>query len=159
MTSVCIVSILRVHSLFVLAHNERDPMFYSAPPVYWASIEMNLAIVCACVPALKPLVVKVIPAFSSRRSGNDSSQRSEASKVSKISHSFQRLDGKGSLSNTRSIDTEQGLASMEMNRITALPHVHLHDPERGEIRVVHDLEQRSFHQKRETPSGTSPWKI
>ncbi|USP80486.1 uncharacterized protein yc1106_07760 [Curvularia clavata] len=37
-----------------------------AAAAYWSSIEMNLAIVCASLPALKPLVVKIIPGFSSR---------------------------------------------------------------------------------------------
>jgi hypothetical protein len=130
-------------------------MFYSAPPLYWAAIEMNLAIVCACVPALKPLIVKVIPAFSSRRSGNDSSQRSESSKVSKVSHAFQRLDGKGDLSNAKSVDTEQGFGDVEMNAITALPHIHRHDSVKGKIRVTHDVEQRSY---RQAPSAL-PWKV
>ncbi|KAF1828047.1 hypothetical protein BDW02DRAFT_303026 [Decorospora gaudefroyi] len=63
---VCIVSIVRLHELIVFANHPEDPTWYSAGNAYWSSIEMNMAIVCATVPALKPLVVKVVPSFSKR---------------------------------------------------------------------------------------------
>ncbi|KAI4948319.1 hypothetical protein J4E91_005740 [Alternaria rosae] len=62
---VCVVSILRLHALVVLVAHPNDNTYYSAPTAYWSAIEMNLAIVCASLPALKPLVVKIIPGFSS----------------------------------------------------------------------------------------------
>jgi hypothetical protein len=43
-----------------------DTTYYSAATAYWSAIEINLAIVCASLPALKPLIVKIIPGFSSR---------------------------------------------------------------------------------------------
>ncbi|EMD87320.1 hypothetical protein COCC4DRAFT_80154 [Bipolaris maydis ATCC 48331] len=46
--------------------------YYSAPVAYWSSIEMNLAIVCASLPALKPLMVKILPGFSTRGGSNNS---------------------------------------------------------------------------------------
>jgi hypothetical protein len=69
---------LRIQSLFVFFRHPEDPLYYGAPPIYWASIEQNLSIVCACVPAMKPLVVRVVPAFASftksaTRSGNGNS--------------------------------------------------------------------------------------
>lgn len=143
LNSVCIVSILRLNSLLVLAHNEQDAMFYSAPPIYWAAIEMNLAIVCACVPALKPLVVKFVPAFSSRRSGNDSSQRTGNSKASKPAHSFQKLSGKGSSSAMHTSDMEQGSVDTELGTVTALPAVHHQYSDMGHIRVTHQFDQKS----------------
>lgn len=63
---VCVVSILRLHSLTIIARHPDDSTYYSASAAYWSSIEMNLAIICASLPALKPLVVKIIPGFSSR---------------------------------------------------------------------------------------------
>jgi hypothetical protein len=62
---VCVVSILRLHALIVLVAHPDDNTYYSAPTAYWSAIEMNLAIVCASLPALKPLVVKIVPGFSS----------------------------------------------------------------------------------------------
>jgi hypothetical protein len=75
---VCIISALRIQSLFVFFRHPKDPLYYAAPPIYWASIEQNLSIVCACVPAMKPLVVRLVPAFTSftkslTRSGNGNS--------------------------------------------------------------------------------------
>ncbi|KAH7073599.1 hypothetical protein BKA63DRAFT_37167 [Paraphoma chrysanthemicola] len=65
---VCVVSILRLNSLVVVSNNPQDRMYYAAAGAYWSSIELNLGIVCASLPALKPLIVKIIPKFSSRNS-------------------------------------------------------------------------------------------
>jgi hypothetical protein len=65
---VCLVSILRLHALIILSRHPNDRTYYSATAAYWSSIEMNLGIVCACLPALKPLIVKIIPGFSTRGS-------------------------------------------------------------------------------------------
>ncbi|RAR01419.1 hypothetical protein DDE82_006521 [Stemphylium lycopersici] len=67
---VCVVSFLRLHALTVLVEHPTDNSYYSAPTAYWSAIEMNLAIVCASLPALKPLIVKIVPAFSSRTGSN-----------------------------------------------------------------------------------------
>ncbi|KAL6708296.1 hypothetical protein ACN47E_003220 [Coniothyrium glycines] len=65
---VCIVSVLRLHALVVLAAHPDDNTWYSSATAYWSAIESNLAIVCASLPALKPLIVKIIPGFSARHS-------------------------------------------------------------------------------------------
>lgn len=65
---VCLVSILRLHALVVLSHHPEDRSYYSAAAAYWSSIEINLGIVCTCLPALKPLIVRMIPGFSTRGS-------------------------------------------------------------------------------------------
>lgn len=141
--SVCVVSILRVHSIYVLAHSEDDPIFYAAPPIYWAAIEMNLAIVCACIPALKPLVVTIIPAFASRRTGVSNTERSTSSKLSKISHNFQKIGG--STTSSRNLDkyVESGQRDTELDMVTALPHVHRPQANPGHITVTYDVDQRS----------------
>ena len=56
---VCIVSVLRVYALDVFNKHSNDPTYYSAPTAYWSNIEANLAIVCASLPALTPLIVKI----------------------------------------------------------------------------------------------------
>ncbi|CAO2648301.1 Nn.00g075680.m01.CDS01 [Neocucurbitaria sp. VM-36] len=65
---VCVVSILRLHALVVFAAHPEDTTWYSSATAYWSAIEVNLAIVCASLPALKPLLVKIIPGFSSHGS-------------------------------------------------------------------------------------------
>jgi hypothetical protein len=136
--SVCIVSILRVHSLFVLARHEQDAMFYSAPPIYWAAIEMNLAI-----------VVKVVPAFSSRQSGNDS-QQSGFGKVPKLPRFFHQISGKQGSSATKSVDLEQGYVGTELDTVTALPPIHRQNS-KNYIHVSYELDQQ-YHPR---PSNSS----
>lgn len=65
---VCIVSVLRVYAINVFDKHQDDPTYHGAPTAYWSSIEVNLAIVCASLPVLKPLVVRIIPVFGSRNS-------------------------------------------------------------------------------------------
>lgn len=66
---VCVVSVLRLTSLITFLQHPDDSSYYGAPAAYWSGIEMNLAIVCASLPTLKPLITKIIPGFSSRLSG------------------------------------------------------------------------------------------
>jgi hypothetical protein len=119
-------------------------MFYGAPPIYWAAIEMNLAIVCACVPALKPLVVKFIPAFGSRPSGYNSSRPFDTTKPSKFTRSSRGTNNKSGSSDERNTDAERGFADTELDTVTALPPVHWKHPEVGHIRVTRELNQQSI---------------
>jgi hypothetical protein len=89
---VCVVSILRLRALVVLAQHPEDSTWYSAPTAYWSAIEANLAIVCASLPALKPLIVRVIPAFSTRRGSSRGYSSTSASNNSHRLHKFGRRD-------------------------------------------------------------------
>lgn len=63
--SVCVVSMLRLNALVVLSRNMTDFSWYGPETAYWSSIEINVAILCACAPVLKPLVTRVFPRFGS----------------------------------------------------------------------------------------------
>ncbi|EAT87840.1 hypothetical protein HBI56_117970 [Parastagonospora nodorum] len=139
---VCIVSILRFNALVVLARHPRDMSFYSAPAIYWNAIEINLAIVCACVPTLKPLVVQIIPVFASRGSENSSGRKSGSLKWSKLARQFRRLDG-NDVAVARSTDVEQGSMGSELKSITALPPMQREPSSKVAIRVTHDIQQQS----------------
>lgn len=60
MRSVCIISVLR---LIFLNHLIRlsDPSKGNVDVIYWSTVELNLAIVIACVPTFRPLVAKFYP--------------------------------------------------------------------------------------------------
>ncbi|KAK7185407.1 hypothetical protein DPSP01_001972 [Paraphaeosphaeria sporulosa] len=64
---ICIVSILRLHSLIVLGKHPEDISWHGAAPAYFSAIEVNLGIVCASLPALKPLIARVVPEFLMRQ--------------------------------------------------------------------------------------------
>ncbi|KAK1658941.1 hypothetical protein BDP55DRAFT_504607, partial [Colletotrichum godetiae] len=67
---VCITSMIRLYSLYeisVSTDTSRDGVHIAT----WSGIEINVAIACASVPALKPLIVKAFPKLlaSTQRSG------------------------------------------------------------------------------------------
>jgi hypothetical protein len=75
---VCVVSILRLTALVELSKHPEDRTYYAAPTAYWSAIEANLGIVCASLPALKPLIVRIIPAFSTRSRSREYGERQSA---------------------------------------------------------------------------------
>ncbi|KAH7110956.1 hypothetical protein EDB81DRAFT_671724 [Dactylonectria macrodidyma] len=87
----CIVAVIRLQSLFE---------FNSAPigqqPIkgvdiaLWSGLEINIAIVCASVPALKPLFVRAFPRLIS--SFTDSSKRSRRPTHNQSTHGILPLD-------------------------------------------------------------------
>ncbi len=87
---VCIVSVLRVYALNVLHNHPDDQTYYSAPAAYWSAIESNLAIVCASLPALKPLIVRIVPVFGTR----GSSRGGGSTAASANNHRLQKLGSK-----------------------------------------------------------------
>jgi hypothetical protein len=89
---VCIVSGLRVYALHVFQQHPDDTTYYSAPTAYWSCIEANLAIVCASLPALKPLIVSVVPVFGTRGSTRG---RGSTTAASANSHRLNKLGAKG----------------------------------------------------------------
>jgi hypothetical protein len=148
--SVVIISIIRLYFLVLVAKHPTDQTWYSGPAAYWSAMEVNLAIVCASTPALKPLVVQVIPMFGSRfgtKRSNDHSGRSQSTHESR-SNGFMRLKGKPSQS-TMSDDIR-----LE-HSVTALPQAYGQPGHESwkEIHVTRDFEQRSVNEGR--PSDDS----
>ena len=60
LNSVCIISILRIPSL-LKASRSTDPTFDNCGIAIWSIVEVNAAIVGACLPTLKPLIGRVFP--------------------------------------------------------------------------------------------------
>jgi hypothetical protein len=58
--SGCIVSVLRLHSLVGIS-NSTDPTFENPPAATWSSVEINVGIICSCLPCLRPLLVRSFP--------------------------------------------------------------------------------------------------
>ncbi|GAB1316423.1 hypothetical protein MFIFM68171_06633 [Madurella fahalii] len=55
----CLISVIRIVSISSL--NFADLTYELTTLVKWGSVEVNLAIICACLTILKPLVVKLFP--------------------------------------------------------------------------------------------------
>lgn len=58
--SVCVVSFLRLNSLY-LGSKTTDPTWDFVGVAIWTSIELNTAVICACLPTLKPLASRLFP--------------------------------------------------------------------------------------------------
>jgi hypothetical protein len=57
---VVITSILRLHSLYVVSV-ATDITWDNVGAATWSSIELNIGIICACLPTLRPLLIRVFP--------------------------------------------------------------------------------------------------
>ncbi|KAK0620602.1 hypothetical protein B0T14DRAFT_430419 [Immersiella caudata] len=56
---VCLISIIRIISIRQLDFS--DVTYTFSTVAYWGAVEVNLAIICACLTTLKPLLVHVFP--------------------------------------------------------------------------------------------------
>ncbi|KAF6786839.1 hypothetical protein CSOJ01_15327 [Colletotrichum sojae] len=63
--AVCAVSVTRVVATFAIAEeyikHPNDVIYYTAPVFFWTNIELSLAIVCACLPTLRPIWMHFFP--------------------------------------------------------------------------------------------------
>jgi hypothetical protein len=136
---VVIISIIRLYFLILVAKHPEDQTWFSGPAAYWSALEVNLAIVCASTPALKPLIVSIIPIFGTRFGTSKRSNKGSHSTNTSGSNGFMRLKGKPSHS---TMDDEVRLE----HGITALPNAHRESrrDDWKDIHVTHDFEQSSM---------------
>ncbi|KAL3452017.1 hypothetical protein BJX65DRAFT_320778 [Aspergillus insuetus] len=69
---VVITSILRLSSLRTVAKSN-DTSWSNVAAAYWTAAECNVAIICACLPFLRPLISRIFPRFLS--TGNSYNNR------------------------------------------------------------------------------------
>ncbi|KAF8849314.1 MFS general substrate transporter [Acephala macrosclerotiorum] len=77
---VTIVDVIRIYYLQqavdnqVVAHQQlgtgTDFAWNAATALMWSAVEVNVGIICACIPTLKPLVKRILPAMITDRSGS-----------------------------------------------------------------------------------------
>ena len=87
----CLMSILRLESLYAAAHLQGGLNFHGAMAALWSAVEINTGILCSCLPTLRTLLTRFMPhALSSSHrtlpSGQDPRTRSNANKGGMISH-------------------------------------------------------------------------
>ncbi|KAF8855779.1 hypothetical protein BDZ45DRAFT_746064 [Acephala macrosclerotiorum] len=81
---VCLVSILRLHSLYVVSISE-DTTWANTEAAIWSSIEINTGIVCASLPTIKPVISWIFPRLLS---SNRSTQPTYISNGSRLQNRF-----------------------------------------------------------------------
>ncbi|RDW80331.1 hypothetical protein BP5796_05029 [Coleophoma crateriformis] len=72
---VTVVSILRLQSLVALS-NSQNPTWDYIPIGYWSTIEINVGIICSCMPSFRLLLVRLFPTYmgahDKSKTGSDS---------------------------------------------------------------------------------------
>lgn len=63
--STCIISVVRATKLEAVV-NAGDPSYYGAPGAIWSMVELNCAILCACLPTVRHLIGSWIPCLGLR---------------------------------------------------------------------------------------------
>ncbi|RDW77905.1 hypothetical protein BP5796_05757 [Coleophoma crateriformis] len=89
----CITSIVRLRFLITFG-NSKDPTWDNVTPAIWSLIEINVAMICACLPAIRVIVVHWIPSlgFESIASATPSNSKSNASSSNPGTQHPSRLD-------------------------------------------------------------------
>jgi hypothetical protein len=59
-SSTCAISIIRIFTLHA-AIESKDPTWDNTAAACWSVVELNFALICCCLPTLRPLVAKVRP--------------------------------------------------------------------------------------------------
>lgn len=108
----CVTSILRLRSLYI-ASISKDLTYDNVGAATWSAVELNVAIICACLPMMKPLLVRMFPRLlssstpmsrpenayygrdNSRGFGNISTVKSMASREYHEWQQFDNLDKRG----------------------------------------------------------------
>ncbi|KAL3470874.1 hypothetical protein BJX99DRAFT_250865 [Aspergillus californicus] len=56
----CVTSMIRLNYLTIATHS-LDPIKDNGPIATWSQIELNMGIICSCLPPLQPLVTRILP--------------------------------------------------------------------------------------------------
>jgi hypothetical protein len=68
----CIIGVLRLYYLYQSTISI-DLTYDNVAPATWSAIELNVGIICACVPALRPVLSLAFPGLLSSRGANTTS--------------------------------------------------------------------------------------
>ena len=104
MHSVCVVSILRLAALIYV-----PPIYYATwaghPIAVWTGIEVNLALICSCLPPLRPLAARLWKKFEAQNRSFVSWGFGYLSSMSSRSKSSKSGDSEKSIPNTMTTTT------------------------------------------------------
>ncbi|KAK0637905.1 hypothetical protein DIS24_g10362 [Lasiodiplodia hormozganensis] len=104
---VTIVSVIRLETLFKFSNNTNFT-WESAPFGYWSTIEMDVGIVCACMPAVQALLKRIFPTIFGTTQGDKSTGRSGYTG---------RTDQSNSHSQPKSVDTKDFVPLVEVGSV------------------------------------------
>ncbi|KAF1845270.1 uncharacterized protein K460DRAFT_376726 [Cucurbitaria berberidis CBS 394.84] len=119
---VCIVSILRLQSLVAISKSQ-DLTYDNPSSAAWSSIEVNVAIICSCLPLFRPLLARWLPGgFSSHKRSSHSSPRPSATSGS--NHGRKGL--KSEPEYPMNMMKQQNQPSEDVRDIQVITDIHVH---------------------------------
>lgn len=146
---VGVIGAIRLSALIYLANHRDDPSYHSGRTAIWTAIEINLAIICGSVPALKKLFVRFLPIFRSDHSRTpDSSLPSFVKPVTSHSDRWRfveiPLSRKSKSQPSTMNDLEAGdMGLQDIGNLTALPKADSMEGKTGGGDVKKEFDQRS----------------
>ncbi|KAI0418964.1 hypothetical protein F5X98DRAFT_336817 [Xylaria grammica] len=98
---VTIVSIVRLQSLIQFAQT-KNPTYDNAPGIYWSVLECDIFIICACLPSIRSITLKIFPQFFGTKkdtnlSGRYYRQNDRDSNHTSSSHHLKSLSKSGKI--------------------------------------------------------------
>ncbi|KAF2463476.1 uncharacterized protein BDR25DRAFT_245562 [Lindgomyces ingoldianus] len=130
---VCLISIIRLQTL-VRISNSKDPTFDNPPAATFSVVEVNVGIVCACLPSLRPLFAHMLPSYfppipqlnTSRRNDEERQQPKHLRTLSSQTHPYTAGESsrpsysRGGATNTTWSRNESELEQMYNHQATVL---------------------------------------
>ncbi|KAH6665401.1 hypothetical protein B0J14DRAFT_660576 [Halenospora varia] len=122
---VCLISILRLHSLYTLSVSS-DLTYDNLNAAMWSAIEANTGIICASLQTVRPVVARIFPRiFATSRNTSKASQLSTFNKQTGVNKPLPSLSSnkrsstrisKGSSGDRKHYDLEGGKMVIEVNQ-------------------------------------------
>ncbi|KUI55538.1 hypothetical protein VP1G_02965 [Cytospora mali] len=97
---VTVISIVRLQSLITFA-NSSNATWDNLPVSLWSTIEINVGIICACMPTMRLLLLKMFPKLSSTYRNMSGYYAGGATNQSKLKHSRSKTPANDGLTSSR----------------------------------------------------------
>jgi hypothetical protein len=108
-TSAAIASVCRLYALYLISVSS-DITWDSPASVYWSAIELNIGILCASLPTLRPFLARVWPnAFSS----SIGSQGAGGSSGNKSGGQYYNMEGSIMVRKTIALQSTRNVADVD----------------------------------------------
>ncbi|KAF9885039.1 hypothetical protein FE257_000770 [Aspergillus nanangensis] len=114
----CVTSIVRLRYLTLATHSV-DPTKDNGPIAIWSQIEVNMGIICACLPPLQSLVTRLFPRILASKS------RSQRHYINRSSHENPRPTGGTAGPSTAAYPVEDNTSSHGIDSILITRDLHI----------------------------------
>lgn len=90
--STCIISVLRLVSVYAVTNTD-DPTYNNGRAALWSALEINIAIICSCIPTLKSIATRFFPRIFTTQAQSEGTPQYGQSYAAQYSDPGKRLQG------------------------------------------------------------------